>query len=112
MGDGQGSLGPVLLLAALGLLVFSLARGRRQQRQLQTVQSRLTPGTEVMTGSGLFGTVVAVEDSVVVLETAPGQTSRWDRRAVVRVVTPPAVQPDGRDADDAADDEQGPPGRE
>jgi hypothetical protein len=32
--------------------------------------------------------VTAVQDQIVTIETAPGQSSRWDRRAVAKVVTP------------------------
>ena len=46
---------------------------------------------QVMTGSGLFARVVEVQPDAVVLETGPGQHSRWDRRAVVRVI--PAASP-------------------
>lgn len=87
----------LLLIVTAGLLVMLTMRGRRQQREQQLLQSRLTPGVEVMTSSGLFATVVSVDDTVVVLETGPGQQSRWDRRAVARVVTERAAG-DGDDA--------------
>jgi preprotein translocase subunit YajC len=79
----------LLLVVSVGLLVLLTMNRRRQQRDAQTMQSRLAVGSEVMTGSGMFATVVELEDGVVVLETAPGQTSRWDRRAVTRVVSTP-----------------------
>lgn len=79
---------PLLILALPLLLLWNLtARTRRQQRDLRAVQDVLAPGAEVMTGSGMFATVVDVDDDRVVLETAPGQHSTWDRRAVVKVVT-------------------------
>lgn len=80
----------VLLLAATaGLLVLLMTSRRRQQREQQQLQSRLAPGSEVMTGGGLYATVISLEDTVVVLETGPGQRSRWDRRAVARVLSTP-----------------------
>lgn len=78
----------VLLVVSFGLLALLFSRGRRQQREAAMVQAQLVPGAEVMTGSGLFATVVSVEDTAVVLATAPGQHSRWDRRAVARIMTP------------------------
>ena len=82
---------PLLILALPLLLLWNLtARTRRQQRDLRAVQDVLVPGAEVMTGSGMFATVVDVDDDRVVLETGPGQHSTWDRRAVVKVVTRPA----------------------
>lgn len=107
---GDNSIGTLFLLAAIGLFAYALIRGRRQQREVQNVQAGLTAGTEVMTSSGLYATVVAIDGDVVTLETAPGTTSRWDRRAVIRVVTPSGVQDDDEDADTTEGDT--PPGRE
>jgi preprotein translocase subunit YajC len=94
----------LLLIVTAGLLVLLTMRGRRQHREQQLLQSRLIPDTEVMTSSGLFATVVSVDDTVVVLETGPGQQSRWDRRAVARVVAAPQTS---TDADGSTAGEQG-----
>lgn len=91
----------LLLVVSVGLLALLLSRGRRQQRELQAVQSRLAPGTEVMTSSGLHARVVSVEDTWVVLETGPGQQSRWDRRAVARIISAPVTGTDVGESGDA-----------
>jgi preprotein translocase subunit YajC len=78
----------LLLVVLVGLLLLMNLSRRRQQREQQNLQARLAPGTEVITASGLYATVVSIEDTVMVLETAPGQQSRWDRRAVAKVLTP------------------------
>lgn len=82
--------GSLLLLAVtLGLVFMIVSRGRRQQREVQAVQAALVPGVEVMTSSGLQGTLVELtDDGTAVLEVAPGVTTRWDRRAVARVIEP------------------------
>jgi preprotein translocase subunit YajC len=85
----------LLLLIAGGMLVLLFTRMRRQQQETASVQAKVVPGVEVMTAGGLFATVVEVEDGVVVLETAPGQRSRWDRRAVARVITESGEQDPG-----------------
>ena len=84
--------GQLLFLAVIAVfLVWTLSRGRRQQRETQLTQSRLRPGTEVMMTSGVYGTVVEVgEDGTIRLETSPGIVSRWDRRAVTRIISAPA----------------------
>jgi preprotein translocase subunit YajC len=119
VGSSSSPLGTVLLVAAFGLLVLMFMRTRRAQRDAVTTQNRIGPGAEIMTTSGLYATVVSVEGDVMVLETSGGQQSRWDRRAVARILTP-SVQP-GTDAaenpsegGDAArsGDEEPPPGRE
>lgn len=93
----------LLFLGLMFVLVFMVfQRGRGQRRELAQVQSSLAPGIEVMTASGLMATVIAVEDDVVTLETAPGQHSRWDRRAVARIITPPAEDSTGASAESAA----------
>jgi preprotein translocase subunit YajC len=76
----------VLLALALALLVLVLTRGRSRAQALRQAQDSLKPGQQVMTASGLFARVVEVGPEVVVLETGPGQRSRWDRRVVVRVI--------------------------
>jgi preprotein translocase subunit YajC len=80
----QNLLLPLLLVLAL---FWILSRSRRQQREAQNLQSRVSPGARIMTTAGLFATVVETGDGYVVLETAPGQRSRWDRRAVSRILT-------------------------
>ncbi|WP_432484058.1 preprotein translocase subunit YajC [Kineococcus esterisolvens] len=87
MGGGGGSQ-LIFLLLMVGLLVFMFSRTRKQQRAQVEMQSSVGPGAEVMTTSGTYGTVVAVDGDVVVLELAPGVQTRWARRAVARVVTP------------------------
>jgi preprotein translocase subunit YajC len=77
----------IFLLIMVALLVFMFSRTRKQQRAQQQMQGGVAPGAEVMTTSGMFGTVVSVDGDEVVLEIAPGLRTRWTRRAVARVVT-------------------------
>ena len=93
----------LLLVLAAGLAFLVLTRGRQQRQSLRQTQDSLAPGMQVMTGSGLFARVVEVEPDVVVLETAPGQRSRWVRQAIVRI-----VPDETRDGD--VPDEPGDPG--
>jgi len=83
--------GQLLILAVFVVFaVWVLSRGRRQQRETVATQSRVHVGTEVMMTSGLYGTVVETgEDGTIRLETSPGTVSRWDRRAVARIVSSP-----------------------
>jgi preprotein translocase subunit YajC len=94
--------GSLLLLAVtLGLVFMIVSRGRKQQREVQAVQAALVPGVEVMTSSGLQGTLVELtDDGTAVLEVAPGVTTRWDRRAIARVIQPVAVEEPARDTED------------
>jgi preprotein translocase subunit YajC len=83
--------GQLLILAVFVVFaVWVLSRGRRQQRETQLTQSRVRVGTEVMMTSGLYGRVVEVaDDATIRVETSPGIVSRWDRRAVARIISSP-----------------------
>ena len=90
-----GSAGLLIWLVALAAIFYLLILrpSRRRQQQAVQVQSRLVPGAEVVTTSGLYGTVSAVEDDVVVLEVAPGVTNRYAKQAIMRVLTPDEERP-------------------
>jgi preprotein translocase subunit YajC len=68
----------VFIVVVIGLLAFS-ARARRRQAQAQLEQAeRIHVGSEVMTTSGLYGTVVARnDDESVLLSIAPGVEVKW-----------------------------------
>jgi preprotein translocase subunit YajC len=87
----------LLLALALGLAVLVLTRGNAARRAVRETQESLKPGMQVMTGSGLFARVVEVQPDAVVLETGPGQQSRWDRRAIARLIPETAAQDETRD---------------
>jgi preprotein translocase subunit YajC len=68
----------IFLVVIIGLLAFS-ARARRRQAQAERERAeRIAVGTEVMTTSGLYGTVVARnDDETVLLSIAPGVEVKW-----------------------------------
>src|SRR5215212_2070096 len=81
----------VLLLGLLVLVYLNFVGRRRAQRNRVSLQERLVPGAQVVTTSGLHATVTEVgEDGTVLLQTAPGQVTRWEKVAVGRVVDSPA----------------------
>ncbi|CAN5192712.1 hypothetical protein BH11ACT1_BH11ACT1_17380 [soil metagenome] len=96
----------IIILIAFGAMWLMSSRTRKQQRAAADFRSHLAPGQEVMTGSGMFGTVVAVDDDIITIESIPGSQTRWLRAAIAKVVEPP-VDADQDDAaqDDAADDD-------
>ena len=93
----------LILAIALGALWLMSSRTRKQQRVAQEFRNNLVPGDEVMTASGLLGTVVAVEDDVITLESSPGAHTRWIRAAIAKKIEPPVEEID--DVEDDADDE-------
>jgi preprotein translocase subunit YajC len=80
---------PLMIALAFIVLVFLPTRARnRQMQQVQTIQSSLEVGAEVMTSSGLYGRVVALWEDEVDLEVAPGVVTTWTRLAVREVKSP------------------------
>ena len=91
----------LILAVALGALWLMSSRTRKQQRAAQEFRNNLIPGDEVMTASGLLGTVVTVEDDVITLESSPGAHTRWIRAAIAKKIDPPVEEID--DVEDDAD---------
>lgn len=86
-GSALGSFLPLLLIGvAFWFLILRPQRARA--RNVARVQAELAPGAEVVTTAGLYARVDRVEDDSVLLEIAPGVTSRYARAAVARVVSP------------------------
>ena len=105
-----------LILVMLALMWLLLIRPqRRRQLEQQQLLNRLTPGDEVVTAGGLYGTIADVVEDEVRLEIAPGTTVRVAKRAVAAIVTPDEeeaqeeleeadeTQPLGESADDSSE---------
>ncbi|SKC71524.1 preprotein translocase subunit YajC [Krasilnikoviella flava] len=82
----------ILFVVLAGLMFFMSQRTRKQQKQQAEFRSQLEPGQEVMTGSGLFGTVVEVDEAndTVTIESTPGSQTRWLRAAIAKRIDTPA----------------------
>src|SRR5665647_2301627 len=91
----------IILLFGVGMLWFMSRRTRKQQHEAARFRDNLEAGQEVMTGSGLFGTVVEVESDRVTLEIAPGSTSQWLKAAIAKRDDPE----DGEELEDEDEDE-------
>ncbi|MER7503126.1 preprotein translocase subunit YajC [Nonomuraea pusilla] len=106
MDTGQlTSLLPLVLLVVVFYFLLIRPQRKRQQEAVQ-MQNSLTTGARVMTTTGLFGTVVAVDNEDVILEVAPGVETRWVKAAIGRVVTPgdaPAEEPAESDSETSAE---------
>jgi preprotein translocase subunit YajC len=107
--NGSGSSATLLiwLIALAGIFYLLILRpARRRQQQAVHVQSQLVPGAEVITTSGLHGTVSTVEDDVVVIEVAPGVTNRYAKQAIMRVLTPHEEPAEAADPEETAGPEE------
>ena len=92
---------PIYILVFIGLIYLVGVRPQqRRRRELETILGRLAPGDEVVTVSGIYGTVTEVEDGdTLLLEVAEDTDIRVAKAAIARVLA-------GADsaASDAADD--------
>lgn len=95
----------VILALAFGAFWLMSSRTRKQQKAAQEFRNNLAPGDEIMTGSGLFGTVVEVDGDVITVESTPGSQTRWIRAAIAKRIDPPVEEtPVDKDDDDTPDD--------
>lgn len=78
----------LLAVAFVALIVLPGRQRKKMQAQTQQMQESLKPGAEVMTTSGIHGTVSRLGDTTVVVEIAPGVPVTFERRAIMQVVQP------------------------
>lgn len=86
----------LIFLLPLGLLGWLMWTQRKRARQVATMQSGVIVGDDVCTTSGLFGTVVALDATVVTLDVGNGVHLRYDRRAIALKTAPAAALVDGQ----------------
>lgn len=91
-----------LIVAMLGLMFWMSSRQRKQQKAQQEFRNELIPGQEVMTASGLFGTIVDIDDANdrITLDSA-GSRSVWLRAAISKRVDAPVSGPVDEDSAEA-----------
>ncbi|EAP98994.1 protein export protein SecD [Janibacter sp. HTCC2649] len=93
MNSGAGFGNLLVLALPLALLAFLVLSQRKRGRQTQDFQSALTVGDKVVLTSGLYGTIITLDDVAATLEIAPGVQVRVDRRAI-GLKQPGAVAPE------------------
>ncbi|GMA19834.1 preprotein translocase subunit YajC [Arsenicicoccus piscis] len=85
--QGSASWLSLVMFALPLLLVFYFLMAGRARQKAATARSRaVAVGDKVVTTSGLYGTVVALSDSIASLETAPGVVMEFDRRAILGAI--------------------------
>lgn len=96
----------IFLVAIFGLLLFMMNKNRKRQREVTDMRTSLAVGQEVMTSSGMYGTVIAVEGNVVTIESTPGSTSKWFIQAIGKKVDPAVEYAVPDDEDTISDTEE------
>lgn len=80
----------IYVLVFIGLIYLLTVRPQqRRRRQLESTISALQPGQEIVTVSGIYGTITEVEEGeTVLLEVAEEVDIRIAKTSIARVVTP------------------------
>jgi preprotein translocase subunit YajC len=82
----------LMMVAVLALMVvFMIRNSRKQKADREALVAKVVKGANVMTTSGIFGTIVSIdaEENQIVLETTPGTKLRIHRQAVTTIVEKP-----------------------
>lgn len=79
----------LIVLFVLAWVVLILPKQRELKRHNALVAS-ISVGDEVMSGSGIYGTITSIEGDIVHLEVAPGLELKIAKRAVAAVVPEPS----------------------
>ncbi len=93
---------PILLVVFLGIMYMASRRQKREARAVTDMQSALAVGDDVMTTSGLHGTITDLDEETVDLEIAPDVVTTWNRLAIRSLVA--AAGTDDEDGDEDDDD--------
>ncbi|MEV0707193.1 preprotein translocase subunit YajC [Nocardia aurea] len=93
---------PLLLVALLVPMFLGVRRQKREAEKVSSMQESLKIGDSVTTTSGLYGTVVDLDDETIDLEIAEDVVTTWLRAAVRDVRTAETTDETG----DAADSEK------
>ena len=106
--SAASSVASLLFILVIGLAAYFLflrPRSQAARRQRETLME-ISAGDEVLTGAGIFGTVLDVQQDRVTIETAPGTRLTVLRSTIARRITPETVSDEGADHhgwDDEAD---------
>ena len=87
-------MGLLLFLLPLIVLVLLMRQQQRRLRQHQALLASLEVGDDVVTTSGIFGTITSLDDDTIQLEVAPGLSLKVAKRAIGGIVGPPMADED------------------
>ncbi|WP_405177180.1 preprotein translocase subunit YajC [Nocardia sp. NBC_01377] len=88
---------PLLLVALLVPMFLGVRRQKREAEKVSTMQESLKIGDSVTTTSGLYGTVIDLDDETIDLEIAEDVVTTWLRAAVRDVRTAETTDETGAD---------------
>ena len=99
----------IIFLFAIAWVVLILPKQRELKRH-NALLSTLAVGDDVMTGAGIYGTIVEIDGDIAMVQVAPGVELKVARRAIASKVAAaadsdgPAVVENASDSTDDGDD--------
>lgn len=90
------SLLPLLLLGVVFYFLVIRPSKNRQRQQAQLIAS-VSPGAQVMTTAGIFGTVIDRDEEHVRLEIAPGTVITMLPAGIAKIIEPGPITPESID---------------
>lgn len=107
-GKQQGGFGLIWMLVIMLVIMMLFARPR-QDKEGEKFRNALQMDQDVITNSGIFGKIKAIDDVSVVLEIAQNTRIRVDKRFINPIPAPQPAKPEKksrRKAKDASKDEK------
>lgn len=105
---GNNSLGLVFIVVMIvAFYLLAIRPNQKRRKETQAMLQALKPGNEIVTTTGMYGKIVAMEaDDTVLIEVAPGVTCKYMKQAIMRVVpeVTPSAAPQESLSEPAADD--------
>lgn len=96
----------VLMLVVLAAMIFFMFRSNKKRKaQAEELQSKMVPGSEVMTNFGLFGELRSIDEerNEAFIEVSPGTIVRVHRQTLARVVDDHVEETSDSSIEDAGD---------
>ncbi|MAB78220.1 MAG: preprotein translocase subunit YajC [Planctomycetes bacterium] len=84
-GGGASFFIPMILILGIFYVVLILPE-RKKQKKRQAMLDQLQKGDKVMTSSGIYGNVAAINEDIVTLQVADGVRIRFSRAAVQDII--------------------------
>lgn len=79
----------ILILLFVVAWVILIVPKQRELKRHNALVAGLLVGDDVMTGSGIYGTIVSIDGDLVELQVAPGVEIKIARRAIASLVVAP-----------------------
>jgi preprotein translocase subunit YajC len=94
----------IIVILLLLMWVLLVRPQRRRQSSQQDMLQNLSPGDEILTAGGMYGTVRSVEGDDVNVEISPGTEVRLAKRAVAAVIPPEHMEGEAEELGDGESD--------